>query len=240
MKSIKKILIYKDKKFYYKDSDLHTQYGLIKKEEIEKSKNKVKSHLKKEFYVFNPSFIDKYEKLRKMPQTMLLKDIAPIIAYTGINKDSMVLDAGTGSAFLACFLANLVKKVITYERRKEFIKNAKENIEFLELKNIKIKNQDIFKKITEKNLDLITLDVTEPWKAIKNCEKALKNGGFLVSYSPSITQVMKFVKELKKANFVVTKIIETIEREWHSEDLKVRPKTKIIGHSGFLVFSRKV
>src|SRR3989338_4971435 len=116
--AIKKILITRHgKKFYAKDleSDVHTQYGFVKKEDIEKSNegDLLKSNTEKEFFVFNPSFIDLYRKIKRDAQIIPLKDIGFIIAETGINRESKVLDAGSGSGALACFLAAIAKEVIT-------------------------------------------------------------------------------------------------------------------------------
>ena len=246
MNSIKKVLLTREgKKFYAKniEEDLHTQYGFIKKEDLKKAKDGslLKSNTGKELFIFNPSFIDLYRKIKRDAQIIPLKDIGLIISETGINKESRVLDAGSGSGALACFLASIAKEVVTYEIRKDFIEIVKDNIEFLELKNIKIKNKNIYEEIEEKNIDVVTLDVSEPWNAIENCAKALKPGGFLVSYSPSVPQVSDFVAAVKKnEQFIYIKTVEITEREWEVEERKVRPKSQGLGHSGFLSFARKV
>ena len=246
MNSIKKVLITRQgRKFYVKDlgQDLHTQYGYVKKEELKKAKegDLIKSNTNKEFFIFNPSFIDLYRKIKRDAQIIPLKDIGLIIAETGINKSSKVLDAGSGSGALACFLAGIAKEVVTYEIREDFIEIVKSNIEFLKLKNIKIKNKNIYNEIDDKNIDVVILDLPEPWNAIENCAKALNPGGFLVSYSPSVPQVADFVNALRKnERFVYLKSIEITEREWEVEERKVRPKSKGLGHSGFLSFARKV
>ena len=244
--TIKKVLITKQgKKFYARDlnQDLHTQYGFIKKEDLTKAKegDLLKSNTNREFFIFNPSFIDLYRKIKRDAQIIPLKDIGLIIAETGINRESRILDAGSGSGALACFLASIAKEVTTYEIREDFIEIVKSNIEFLGLKNIKIKNKDIYKDIYDKNIDVIILDVPEPWNALENCAKALKAGGFLVSYSPSIPQVTDFVNAARKnESFIYLKSVELVEREWEVEEGRVRPKSKGIGHSGFLSFARKV
>ena len=71
--------------------------------------------------------------------------IGAIITETGINKDSKVLDAGSGSGALSCYLAHIVKEVITYDIEDTAIKTTRENIKFLDLKNIKIRKKDIYK-----------------------------------------------------------------------------------------------
>lgn len=243
---IKKVLITRQgRKFYAKDinQDMHTQYGFIGKEELKKAKDGdlLKSNTNKEFFIFAPSFIDLYRKIKRDAQIIPLKDIGLIIAETGINKESKVLDAGSGSGALACFIAGIAKEITTYEIRKDFIGIVESNIEFLGLKNVKVKNKDIYEEIEDKNIDVIILDLPEPWKAVDNCSKALKAGGFLVSYSPSVPQAADFVSAVRKnESFVYLKTAEVIEREWEIEDRKVRPKSRGIGHSGFLSFARKV
>ena len=244
--AIKKVLITgQNRKFYAKnlEEDLHTQFGFIKKEDLNAAKDGdlLKSNKNKEFFVFSPSFIDLYKKIKRDAQIIPLKDVGFIIAETGINKESRILDAGAGSGALSCFLASIAKEVVTYEIREDFIDIVSKNIEFLGLTNLKIKNKNIYEGIEEKEMDIITLDVPEPWNAVENCAKALKPGGFIVSYSPSVPQVADLVSSIKKnENFVYIKTVEISEREWEVDERKVRPKSQGIGHSGFLSFARKV
>lgn len=243
--AIQRILITPEgEKFFVKDlqKDFHTKYGYITKEDLKlKEGSKLLSNTKKEFYIIKPGFIDLFRKIERMPQIIPLKDVALIIAETGINKKSKILDAGAGSGALACFLANIAKEVTAYEIREDFLNVAKRNAEMLGLKNLKIKNKNIYEGIEEKNLDLITLDLPEPWKAIQHAEKALKTGGFLVSYSPTTPQVADFINAIaKNKNFSIMKTIEIMEREWEISERKVRPKSQAIGHSGFLSFVRKI
>ena len=246
MDIIKKVLITKQgKKFYVKstDADFHTEFGYIKKEELRKAKEGsiLRSNTNKEFFIFNPYFIDLYRKIKRDAQIIPLKDIGLIIAETGINKKSRVLDAGSGSGALACFLASIAKEVVTYEIREDFIEIVKSNIELLELKNIKIKNKSMYDEIDENNFDVIILDLPEPWKAVENCAKALNYGGFLASYSPTVPQFADFVNAVRKhESFVYLKTSEITEREWEVEERKARPKSRGLGHSGFLSFARKV
>ena len=149
--------------------------------------------------------------------------------------------AGTGSGALALMLANICKSIVSYEIREDHHNVAKKNVEFFGFKNIKLKIGDMTKKIDEKDVDLVTLDMPSPWDAVDNAEKALKSGGFIVSYSPTIPQVMDFVEKVKaKKGLSFVKTVELIEREWEIEQRKVRPKTRMIDHSGFLTFVRKM
>lgn len=244
MATIQKILVRKDGKIFYVidlNRDLHTQYGFIKAKDLKQNKGVVRTNIGERFSIFPAGFIDRFRRIKRGAQIITLKDAGIIIAETGINKDSKVIDAGGGSGALACILANIVKEVTTYEIRKDFVKIIKENIENLELKNIKAKNKDITEGIPEKNLDLITLDLPEPSKVIKHSAKSLKPGGFLVAYLPSITQVISFVRQIgKNDNFMLLKVIENIQRAWKIKGRIARPEFRMLGHTGFLVFVRRV
>lgn len=238
-----KVLISKNDKFLVKDTskDYHTKHGFFKKEDLKKIGKAIKTNTGKEFSIFNPYSIDLYKKIKRDAQIIPLKDIGLIVAETGINNKSKVVDAGAGSGALCCFLANIAKEVTTYEIREDFIEIVKKNIEFLKLKNVKIKNKDIYYGIDEKNVDVIVLDLPEPWNAIEAAKKALKVGGFLVSYSPTIPQTADFVNAVNKdKNFAHVKTSEIVEREWEIEGRKVRPKSQGIGHSGFVSFVRMI
>ena len=223
------------KRYLIKGKELHTQYGYVKNPK----KGLNKTHLGKEIYVFKPGFVDLLWKIKRGPAIITPKDIGYIIAETGIGKNSVALDAGTGSAYLAAYLANICKKVYSYEIRKDHYKLAKENIKFLGLKNVVIKNRDLFKGIKEKNLDLIVFDLPEPWTGLEQACKALKVGGFLVCYLPNLNQVTKTISRLPK-HLIHVKTTELIEREWIIDKQHLRPKAKSLMHTAFLVFFRKV
>ncbi len=244
--AIKKILVADDgKKFFVRNlaEDFHTQFGFIHKAALAKAKpgDILKTNTGKELSVFEPSFMDIYSRIKRAPQIIPRKDIAAIIAETGIGKDSTIVDAGTGSGALALFLANIAKKVVSYELREDFAKVAGENVKFMGMKNLAIRNKDVYAGIEEKNVDVVTLDLAEPWKAVGHAAKALKVGGFIVSYSPTIPQVADFVTAAAKIKgLVLIKTIEIIEREWELNERVIRPLSQQIGHSGFLTFVRKV
>ncbi|MEM3126632.1 MAG: methyltransferase domain-containing protein [Candidatus Woesearchaeota archaeon] len=240
-----KLLVSKSEKIYYiknTSQDFHCNEGTIRKEQFKKkSGSKILTTTGNEFVLWDASFIDYYAKIKRAPQLIPRKDIGTIITKCGINKQSIVVDAGTGSGGTAFFFASIAKKVYTYEIRQDFFKIAKENLKFFKLKNVVIKNKDVYQGIDEKNVDLVFLDVTEPWKAVQAASNALKSGGFLVSYSPSTSQVSRFVKNVKKSKqFLLLKSVELLERDWEFSGEISRPKFQMLGHSGFLTFARKL
>jgi tRNA (adenine57-N1/adenine58-N1)-methyltransferase len=238
-------IVAKGRQYFVTDfsKDVATLYGTVAKEDLSKPSGSVikTKDTGKEFVLIDASFIDIYKRIRKLPQTIPLKDIGLIIAETGINHESSCVDGGLGSGALASALAHIAKHVTSYEIREDCIKTAEANIKKLGLNNITIKMKSLYDGIDEKEADLITLDVPEPWKVIPHAAKALKIGGWIVSYSPSVPQVQDFVAELhKNEQFLYLKTVELIERLWEIEGRRVRPKSTGIGHSGFLTFARKI
>ena len=239
MRKIKKVLIDQEgNRYYWSEGNLSTHSGVIDENNIKKAKSKVLSNLSKEFIIFDASFTDKIERMKRGPAIITKKDIGLIITTAGINKKSRIVDAGTGTGMLASFLANISPNVTTYERHPDFFNLAMKNFESLDIK-IKIKNKDIYNGIDEKNLDLVTLDLPEPWRVLSFAKKSLKIGAFLVCYLPTITQVIELVNQAKNS-FLVEKVSELLEREWYVENLRVRPKSQMIAHTAFLVFLRNL
>ncbi len=239
MEKIKKILFAQEKFFAWKTGDLHTSFGVLKEAALAKAKDEITSNTGVVFKIFEPEWNDLLARMKRGPQIMTSKDVGLVLAYTNIDKDSVVLEAGTGSGMLTLQLARFVKKVITYERREEFFKIAKYNVELLGAKNVVMKAADVELGIEEKDVDLIVYDLAEPWKIIDSSFEALKKGKYLVAYLPSITQMMHFSKKAGE-KFYIERIVEVLERQWHVEEKRVRPQSQMIAHTGFLCFARKI
>lgn len=202
----------------------------------------IKTNTGKVFTLVRPNIIDILRKrVKRSAQVMLPKDIASIISNTGIPSDSLIVDAGTGTGYVAIFLAKLLPKsiIVTYEADKDFFKIAQKNMRSSDVWNVKVKNKDVTKGVQEKNVDLVVLDLKNSSLAIKHAYKSLKIGGWLVVYSPTADHLIKISKVLGKMSFGETKIVENIEREWQATKT-LRPKTMGMMHTGFLTFSRKI
>lgn len=229
------------RKYLTNEEELHTNLGVV---DIKGANvgDVVKSHLGHKFWILSPRVVDFYEKMPRAGSFILKKDMGLILAYTGVSNGDIVVDAGTGSAALAIFLANIVKpggKVYTYEKREEFAEIARKNIKMAGLSDyIELRIKDIAEGVDEE-ADVITLDLHEPWKVVPAARKALKLGGYIAIYTPYIEQAKKVVKSLRGEGFKDIKTIETIEREIEFKKQGTRPKTSMVGHTGYLTFARK-
>ena len=180
-----------------------------------------------------------YRKLKRGPQVILPKDIGIIISYSGVDKNSVCVDAGTGSGWLAVSLARVCKEVYSYDMRDDFLAIAEKNRGMLNLDNLTLKNGDVTKKIDEKDVDLVTLDLPGSDKALSNAKKALKPDGCVVGYLPHMEQVKDFVGKLNSLKFHDVHTVEVIVRDIMVREEGVRPSTKGIWHTAYLVFAKK-
>jgi tRNA (adenine57-N1/adenine58-N1)-methyltransferase len=186
-----------------------------------------------------PNLPPHYRRLKRGPQVMLPKDIGLVIAYTGVGRDSVCVDAGSGSGWLAVSLARVCKHVTSYDIRDEFIRIAEHNRRIEGLDNLEIKKGDVTKRIEEKDVDLVALDMPDSDKAVKNAYKALKTGGFVFGYLPHMEQVQKFVKALERYKFGGATVLEAIVRDMLVRKEGMRPSTKGVWHTGYLAFAQK-
>jgi len=185
------------------------------------------------------TFQKDYKRLKRGPQVILPKDIGFIIAYTGIGKNSFCVDAGTGSGWLAVSLARICRRVVSYDIRPEFLKIAEKNKVMEDLENLELKNQDFTKSVKERGADLVTLDMPNSEKALRNAYKVLKPEGYVVGYLPHMEQVKKFVKKLNSIGFINAMAYEIIVRDMLVREEGMRPSTKGVWHTAYLVFAEK-
>ena len=180
-----------------------------------------------------------YKRLKRGPQVILPKDIGFIMAYTGVGKNSFCVDAGTGSGWLAVSLARICKRVVSYDIRPDFLKIAEKNKVIESLDNLEFKNQDFTKPVKERDADLVTLDMPNAEKALRNAYRVLKPEGYVVGYLPHMEQVKKFVKKLGSTGFYNTMVYEIIARDMLVREEGMRPSTKGVWHTAYLVFAEK-
>jgi tRNA (adenine57-N1/adenine58-N1)-methyltransferase len=140
----------------------------------------------KQFWILQPSLMDKLQGLKRKAQIILPRDAAQIIMNCSIETGHKVLEAGIGSGSLTIVLATTVApdgKIFSYDKREDFIEHSMKNLNMAELdKYVTTKVKDVTTEIDEKDLDAIVLDIPNPWDAINHAYNALKPGGYLCTY----------------------------------------------------------
>lgn len=196
----------------------------------------------KKYYVLPPTHKDINQKLSRKTNTFVTKDLSIIIGYTSINKESIVLEIGTGSGALSVFLSNFVKKIISIDINFYNLVNAKKNIDKYAYENninliLSNENNQIFKK---NFFDAIIIDLPQPEIYADICYDVLKNGGDLVFGVPNIEQVKKAREIFSQKNFVKFTTIEIWIREWVVRPYYSRPHHELQAHSMFFTFCKKI
>lgn len=224
---------------------LHTHKGFIQLDELigKEYGTKIASSMGVEFVALRPTVRDRVFKMLRKTQITYPKDIALIVMFSGIGQGSRVVEAGTGTGALTSALAFYVKptgRVYSYEIREDFVETALKNLRKAGvLEFVDLRNKDITEGIDEREVDAVVLDLATPWVVIPYAYSALKGSGALVSFSPTIDQVVKTVEALKENVFVDIDTVECIMRRMQVERGKTRPQTLMTGHTGYITVARK-
>jgi tRNA (adenine57-N1/adenine58-N1)-methyltransferase len=175
------------------------------------------------------------------------KDAAQIVGMADIFPGARVLEAGVGSGALTCSLLRAVGstgRVHSYERRQDFVDVARTNVGTFfggEPKSWTLVVGDLVESLTDDPVDRVVLDMLAPWECIEAVAGVLQPGGVVCCYVATTTQLSATVERLRDhGGFTEPASSETMLRTWHVEGLAVRPDHRMIGHTGFLVTSRRL
>lgn len=243
---MKMILDERGKKYVLKPGEeFQSDLGIVSADVLDNADigDEVKSHLDHTFKIVKPNINDFIDVMDRRCSILLKKDIGLVLAHTGLGSGSRVVDAGTGAGAIALNFGNVVGsegEVFTYELREDFAEVARKNIEKFGITNVHVKNQDIKDGINEDNIDLIFLDLPKPFEIFEEVMDSLNVGGWLAVYAPYIDQAEISHRIAKKLGFYDIEIIEILERGLEVRPQGVRPKTRMVGHSGYIVFARKL
>lgn len=186
------------------------------------------------------------EYVLKMPrgaQVIYPKDLGPILIIGDVFPGARILESGVGSGALTSTLLRAIGPhghLTGYEIRDDFAHRARRNIEgFLgpDLP-LDIEVRDVYEGIGLDDLDRVMLDLPEPWRVVKHAEAALRPGGILVAYLPTIGQVGRLREALNESAFGMAETIEVLQRSWHVDGQSIRPDHRMVAHTGFLTHAR--
>jgi tRNA (adenine57-N1/adenine58-N1)-methyltransferase len=175
-------------------------------------------------------------------QVIYPKDLGPILILADIFPGARVFESGLGSGALSMALLRAGADITGYELREDFAARARHNVTgFLGpdvLERYQVSVRDAYEGIDEDGFDRMVLDLPEPWRLVPAAEKALRPGGILVSYLPTIGQVSELRAGLDRSSFGLAETVEILQRSWHIEGPSVRPDHRMVAHTGFLTSAR--
>lgn len=226
--------------------EMHTHRGIVKHDDLIGLPwgTQIFSHLGSPFFMLQPMLGDILTNLPRNTQILYPKEIGFILVTMGIGPGQRVIEAGTGSGSMTVALAHTVGKdgrVISYERRPEFQKLALKNLTRLGLEDrVDFKLKDIAEGLDETNADAFFLDVPAPYDYIEQVRAALKPGGFFACIVPTFNQAEKLLHALQRNRFAFLEMCEVLLRYYKTEPSRLRPTDRMVAHTGFLVFGRRI
>src|SRR3954463_8843401 len=173
-------------------------------------------------------------------QVIYPKDLGPPLILADVFPGARIFESGVGSGAVSMTLLRAGADVVGYELRSDFAARARRNVEsFLgPALQYRIEERSAYEGIDESDLDRVVLDLPEPWQVVKHAEVAMRPGGILVAYVPTVGQVAQLREELAGSAFAMAQTLEVLQRTWHVEGQSVRPDHRMVGHTGFLTSAR--
>jgi len=191
-------------------------------------------------FIVEYSMSDLQSNIKRGPQIILPKDIAWMMHKSGLKSGDTVIEAGTGSAALTLSLAQAVApngKVVTFENNPKHSKIAEKNLDMSSWKDlVEINKTELSDSTEEIRADAIFLDLPNPDQIVPWAERSLKVGSYMLIYVPTSNQIEKLLTVL--GDWKQVEIVEVIQREWQAKIGALRPKSSMIGHTGFIVSAR--
>lgn len=229
------------------DGQFQTHRGYINHNDL-LDKNlgrQIRSHLGHPFVVLEPGICDLIQHLKRTTQIMYPKDIGYVLLKLNVAPGSRVVEAGTGSGGMTLALAKAVGpngRLYTYEARPDILQLAEDNLGQLGLtESIEFTLRDIADGFDRVDVDAVFLDVRRPWAYLRQVTDALKDSGFFGAILPTTNQVSDLVREMEAhAVFGHIEVEEIALRPYKPVPNRFRPADRMVAHTGYLIFARKV
>jgi len=245
------LLIGQDRKQFVvrlvKGGQLQTHRGCLNHDDLlgQPLGREIHSHLGYPFVILKPSTSDLINQLKRTTQIMYPKDIGYTLIKLSVAPGDRIIEAGTGSGALTLALARAVRpdgEIYSYEMRPDIMNLARKNLEGLGLADcVRFRLRDIAEGFDETGVDALFLDVRRPWAYLAQAVAALKESGFFGAILPTANQVADLVHGLEEqGTFGHIEVEEVLVRPYKAVPSRLRPMDRMVAHTGYLVFARKV
>jgi tRNA (adenine57-N1/adenine58-N1)-methyltransferase len=225
--------------------EFHTHTGIVKHDDLIGHDDGmiVRTTRGTRMVAVRPTLSEYVLEMPRGAQVIYPKDLGPILMLADIFPGAQVFESGIGSGALTSALLRAIGPnghVLGYELRDDFAQRAVKNVHGF-LGNdvpLDVEVRDTYEGIDARDLDRMVLDLPEPWRVVKHAVEALRPGGILVAYLPTILQVGRLREELAESPFGMIETLEVLQRGWHVEGQSIRPDHRMVAHTGFLTHAR--
>lgn len=204
-----------------------------------------------QYQVLRPLLNDFVLSMPRGATVVYPKDAGQIIQLADIFPGATVVEAGLGSGALAISLLRAIGStgnLHSYERREDFAEIARGNVEtffgephpgwHVHLGDVQ---EEALKNHEPGSVDRVVLDMLAPWEVVDAVAEILRPGGVWINYLATVTQLSRVAEAIRAdGRFTAAESNETMVRGWHLDGLAVRPEHRMIGHTGFLLVTRRL
>ncbi|MEW1958275.1 tRNA (adenine-N1)-methyltransferase [Kineococcus sp. NPDC059986] len=202
-----------------------------------------------EYLVMRPLLTDFVLSMPRGAAVVYPKDAGQIVQMADVFPGATVIEAGVGSGALSMSLLRAVGdhgQLHSFERRQDFADVARGNVETFfagphPAWTVRVGDLVETLPTTDVVADRAVLDMLAPWECLDVVADHLAPGGVLICYVATATQLSRVAEAMRASGrWTEPEAWESMVRGWHLEGLAVRPQHRMIGHTGFLITSRRL
>jgi len=198
-----------------------------------------------EFRVFRPGYAELIPLFERPAEPIFAKDAGLILTRGDIRPGQTAVEIGVGCGALSMALLRCLGptgRLFTYEIREDFAAEARRNVARYEgeTPGWTIKVRDAATGLDERDVDRVVIDVPDIVSVLGSAVEALRDGGILVGFSPTILQVKELHDAVAASSELgLAETFEVLERSWHIDSISVRPDHRMVAHTGFITVVRR-
>lgn len=237
------LIVYKDRKYLKKvepDKGFHGKGGVLPFSSIIGAPFGMKYG---DYEIYQPTLEDLIMYgVRRETQIIFPKDAAFICLKLNIRPGTRMMEAGTGSGAMTLYFSRVLGPsghIVSIEKEERHHRNARRNVEKLsEWENMTLLNQDV-SEYEGGPFDAAFIDVREPWFYLEKMYSLLNPGRVLGTILPTANQVSDMLRAMQTC-FGDIEVIEILFRKYKPVVERLRPEDRMVGHTGYLIFGRKL
>jgi tRNA (adenine57-N1/adenine58-N1)-methyltransferase len=229
--------------------EFHTHRGLFRHDDLigQPEGTVVRNTAGVEYLALRPLLADFVLSMPRGAAVVYPKDAGQVVAMADVFPGARVVEAGVGSGALSMSLLRAVGDeglLHSYERRADFADIARANVETFfggPHPAWRLTVGDLADSLDETDVDRVVLDMLAPWECLDAVAAALVPGGVLICYVATATQLSRLAEAIREdGRYTEPAAWESLVRGWHLEGLAVRPQHRMVGHTGFLLTTRRL